>query len=295
MSELGVGSWQLGVENSHAERTRYVTLAYGGSPAVYRQSLMLLVSLAAHAPDPREFIVATDRPECFVWFGTRVDIEYLDQNRLDEWKGPQPFSMRQKLELLCAVWPQSGSIVLLDADVLARLPLDTFISELHGGGMFMHKREYILGRSRRAGNRRLWSTLRTLTSRIEVTPADAMWNSGVIALPASALALVKNALALYDEFACAGLRHFATEQLVESLVFSRAGTLHAAEPWFTHYWGNKDGYDAEIARRLSEAFIEGLSIKEAAERYRERPIHLPAEVRLTRTKKLKRWLAQAAE
>jgi hypothetical protein len=272
-----------------------VTLAYGGSPTVYRQSLMLLLSLAAHAPEPREFIVATDRPECFVWFGTRVDIEYLDQNRLDEWKGPQPFSMRQKLELLCASWPHSGSIVLLDADVLASVPLDTFVSQLHGGAIFMHKQEYVLSRSRRAGNRRLWSKLRTLKSRVEVTPTDAMWNSGVIGLPASALALVKDALALYDEFAGGGLRHFATEQLVESLIFSRAGTLHPAEPWFTHYWGNKDGYDAEIARRLSDAFVEGLSIKEAAERYRQHPIHLPVEVRLTRAKKLKRWLAHAAE
>jgi len=275
--------------------TRYVTLAYGGNADVYRQSVMLLVSLVAFAPEPYELVVATDRPEFYVWFGTRVDIQYIDASLLRAWQGPEPFSMRQKLMLLRTAWPESGAIALVDADVLARADLAAFADGLRTGSIFMHKREYILGRSRRAGNRRLWSTLRTLTSRIEVTPADAMWNSGVIALPASALALVKNALALYDEFACAGLRHFATEQLVESLVFSRAGTLHAAEPWFTHYWGNKDGYDAEIARRLSEAFIEGLSIKEAAERYRERPIHLPAEVRLTRTKKLKRWLAQAAE
>ena len=42
---------------------RYVTLAYGGAPGVYRQSLMLLVSLVAHAPEPYELLVATDRPE----------------------------------------------------------------------------------------------------------------------------------------------------------------------------------------------------------------------------------------
>ena len=55
---------------------RYVTLAYGDAPGVYRQSLMLLVSLVAHAPEPYELVVATDRPECYVWFGTRVEIEY---------------------------------------------------------------------------------------------------------------------------------------------------------------------------------------------------------------------------
>ena len=270
--------------------TRYVTSAYGGSPAVYRQSLMLLVSLLAHAPEPREIVVATDRPECFVWFGTRVDIEFLDRARLDEWRGPEPFSMRQKLELLRATWPGHGGIALLDADVLATHPLDPFVRQLHAGAMFMHKREYVLSRSRRAGNRRLWTSLRGLHSSVAVTAEDAMWNSGVIALPASALPLVERSLALYDEFGAAGIRHFATEQLVESLVFARAGRLRAADPWFAHYWGNKDGYDAEIARRLSEAFIDGLSVKEAAERYREGPIELPVEVRPTRGKKLRRWL-----
>ena len=58
--------------------TRYVTMAYGDAPAVYRQSLMMLVSLVAHAPEPREIVVVTDHPERFVWFGTRIEIEYLE-------------------------------------------------------------------------------------------------------------------------------------------------------------------------------------------------------------------------
>ena len=57
-----------------------------------------------------------------------------------------------------------------------------------------------------------------------------------------------------------------------------------------HYWGNKAGYDAEISRRLADAFIEGLSVKEAAARYRAQPIDLPAEVRPTRIEKIARWL-----
>ena len=72
----------------------------------------------------------------------------------------------------------------------------------------------------------------------------------------------------------AGVRHFATEQLVEGVVLGRTGRLRPAEEWFAHYWGNRSGYDAEIARRLADAFIEGLSVKEAAARYRERPIDL---------------------
>jgi hypothetical protein len=272
---------------------RYVTLAYGDAPGVYRQSLMLLVSLLAYAPEPYEILVATDRPECYVWFGTRVDIEYLDAARLDAWRGPSPFSMRQKLELLrAAAVAATGPVVLLDADVLARKPLDGFVAKLQGGALFMHKREYVLSESRRSGNRKLWASLQRVGSaagdggfRID----DAMWNSGVLALPLAERGLLDDALAMYDALGAAGVRHFATEQLVEGVVLGRTGRLQPAAEWFAHYWGNKPGYDTEIARRLADAFIEGMSVKEAAAAYRANPIQLPVEVRPTPVDKLAAW------
>ena len=283
---------------SSAPLVRYVTLAYGDAPGVYRQSLMLLLSLVAHAPEPYELVVATDRPECYVWFGTRVEIEYLDFARLSAWKGVSPFSMRQKLELARAATPtpESGlsmvppaATVLLDADVLAVKPLASFVDRLRAGALFMHKQEYVLSESRRAGNRKLWTSLRR-SREFKFSTGDAMWNSGVIAVPAVDRPLLDQAIDLYDRLGAEGLRHFATEQLVEGVIFGRTGRLRPAQEWFVHYWGNKPGYDAEIARRLADAFIEGLTVKEAAARYRELPIDLPAEVRRTRSEKLRRWL-----
>jgi hypothetical protein len=272
-------------------RVRYVTLAYGDAPGVYRQSLMLLVSLMAHAPDPFEVVVATDRPERYVWFGTRVEIEYVDRSLLEAWKGSDPFSMRQKIALLRAAWPDRGHIVLLDADVLARRNLTPFVAALVDGRLFMHKREYQFGRTRRVGNRRLWHSLRGRTfGTWTINPDDAMWNSGVIGVGAADRPLIDEALQLYDAMGIAGVRHFATEQLVEGVVLGRTGRLRSAEEWFAHYWGNRSAYDAEIARRLADAFIDGLSVKEAAARYRERPIDLPVEVRRTRSEKLRRWI-----
>jgi hypothetical protein len=279
---------------------RYVTLAYGDAPGVYRQSLMLLLSLVAHAPEPYELVVATDRPECYVWFGTRVEIEYLDFARLTAWKGPSPFSMRQKLELARAATAtvESGlsrvppsATVLLDADVLARKPLGLFVDRLHAGDLFMHKKEYVLSESRRAGNRKLWSALRG-SSEFRFRADDAMWNSGVLAVPAIDRPLLDQAIDLYDRLGSAGLRHFATEQLVEGVIFGRTGRLRPAQEWFVHYWGNKPGYDAEISRRIADAFIEGLTVKEAAARYRERPIDLPPERRPGKTEKLGRWISR---
>ena len=272
---------------------RYVTLAYGGNPDVYRQSVMLLVSLVAFAPEPYELVVATDRPEFYVWFGTRVDIQFLDESLLRAWRGPEPFSMRQKLMLLRAAWPETGAIALADADVLARADLAAFADGLRTGSVFMHRREYTLSQTRRPGHRRVWQALRA-TPLAGYTPSseDAMWNSGVVALPAADRPLLDEAIALYEDMGQRGFRHFAAEQLAESLVLARTGRLRAAEPWFAHYWGNRAGYDPEIARRLSQAFLEGLSVKEAAAAYAAAPIDLPVEVRATRAEKLRRWLGR---
>jgi hypothetical protein len=273
---------------------RYLTLAYGDAPAVYRQSLMLLVSLVAHAPEPYELVVATDRPERYVWFGTRVEIDYLDTARFEAWRGPRPFSMRQKLELIrAAAVSAAGPIVLLDADVLAVKPLDAFADRLRAGELFMHKEEYVLSRTRRPGHRKLWASLRAVPAAAgvgEFRDDDSMWNSGVLAIAPADRGLLDEALAMYDALGAAGPRHPATEQLVEGIVLGRTGRLKPAEEWFAHYWGNKPGYDAEIARRLADAFIEGLSVKEAAARYREEAIDLPVEVRQTPTDKLTAWL-----
>ena len=277
---------------------RYVTLAYGEAPGVYRQSLMLLLSLVAHAPEPYELVVATDRPECYVWFGTRVEIEFLDLARLQAWKGPRPFSMRQKLELARASTPTAESglsrtppsaTVLLDADVLALKPLAPFVAQLEAGKLFLHKKEFVLSENRRAGNRRLWNTLRKSRS-FKFADDDAMWNSGVMGVPTADRGLLDEAIDLYDRLGEEGLTHFATEQLVEGVIFGRTGRLQPAAQWFAHYWGNKPGYDAEIARRLADAFIEGMSVKDAAAMYRERPIDLPLEVRRSRTEKIATWL-----
>jgi hypothetical protein len=276
---------------------RYVTLAYGDAPGVYRQSLMLLLSLVAHAPEPYALVVATDRPDCYVWFGTRVEIEYLDAARLDAWRGPQPFSMRQKLELArlsARGGAEGGAIVLFDADVLALKPLNGFVERLHRGGLFMHRQEYVLSRSRRRENRKLWASLRSLSAEAAgdggFLDTDSMWNSSVLAVPTNDRALLDSALELYDALGAAGVRHVAAEQLVEGIVLGRTGRLRPAEEWFAHYRGHQPAYDAEIARRLADAFIEGMSVKEAAEKYRESPIDLPVEVRRTRRQKLAQWI-----
>jgi hypothetical protein len=269
---------------------RYAVLAYGSQDSIHRQASMLVLSLLAHAPQPREIVVITDRPDRYAWFADVLRIRVLVPGELQTWRGEHQFSMRQKILAARQVIPRDGALTLLDADTLAIANLQPLVDALAAGSLFMHKREFDLAASPRAGNRKLWTQLEGKTfDRWQFRAGDAMWNSGVLALPSASAGLLDDALALYDAMAAAGIRHFATEQLVVGLVFSRTGRLRSAEQWFTHYWGNKQSFDAEIARRLDDAHRRHLTPAAAADALRASPIDLPSESRPGRVEKLRRW------
>ncbi len=274
---------------------RYVTLAYGEADSVYRQASMLLLSLLAHAPHPRELMIVTDQPERFAWFHAVARSEQVTHEELSAWRGRDGFSMRQKLEVARLSAPEEGALVMLDADTLAIRDLSPMVEALGSGALFLHKREFELGHSRRRGNLALWKEISTRTfAGWYFRPGDAMWNSGVIAIPAVQASLLDQALLLYDAIADAGIRHFATEQLVLGQVLGRTQRLREALTWFTHYWGNKTSFDREIARRLDDAHASGLTPDAAAAALRANPIRLPAELRPGRLTKLWRWLTRAS-
>ena len=273
--------------------TRYLTLAYGDSADVYSQSAMLLISLLAHAPAPSSWswlpIGRSGSP------GSAAPCGWSRSTAASS----RPGAGRRRSRCASSskrsgrTGPGAGAIVLLDADVLAREPLDSFEAALSAGEVFMHKQEYEFGRSKRRGNRALWNELRGRSfAGWEVQSGDAMWNSGVLAAPAADRGLFDQVLQFYDAIAAAGGRHFATEQLVEGVVLGRTGRLRPAARWFTHYWGNKAAHTAAIDARLAAARSEGLSVEECAARYRQDPIDLPDEVRLTAREKVARWLAR---
>ena len=71
---------------------------------------------------------------------------------------------------------------------------------------------------------KLWASLRARDFKED----DAMWNSGVLGIGSADRSLLDDALVLYDKLGAAGLRHFATEQLVEGVVLGRTGRVNAA-------------------------------------------------------------------
>ena len=269
-------------------RTRYVALVYGDDELPFRQAWLLFVSLAAYADPLSDFVALTDHPERFEWFRGAVKTERLSADQLRAWRRGDG-GWRHKLEAERAMIPPAGALVLLDSDVVAVQPLDPFADELREGAVFLHKPEYVIGESRRRGNRKMWEALRDRSfDGWRVLPTDAMWNAGVVALRNDDARLVDEAVAMHDAIAAAGAAHPFWEQLTTSVVFGRTKRLKPAAPYFAHYWGNKLGWDVEIRERMARA--RDWTVAQAAGDYRQHPINLPLEVRLTPVQKVARWL-----
>ena len=272
--------------------TRYVALVYGEEPAVFRQAWQLFVSLAAYADPASELVALTDHPERFEWFHGAVRTEGLTADRLRDWRGGSS-GWRHKLEAERALMPADGALVLLDSDIVAVQPLQPFVDGLKSGALFLHKPEYVIGESRRRGNRKMWESLRGRSfGGWRVLPTDAMWNAGFVALRTDDTFLIDDALVMHDAVAAAGAGHLFLEQLVTSVVFGRTQRLRPASPYFAHYWGNKPGWDEEVRQRMARA--KDWTLEQAAEDYRQHPINLPLEVRPTRLQKLSRWFRRRA-
>ena len=274
-------------------KTRYVVLAYGEDELPFRQAWLLFVSLAAYADPLSEFVALTDHPERFRWFRGAVKADSLPADQLRAWRRGDS-GWRHKLEAERAMIPPGdGALVLLDSDIVAVQALGPFADELHGGAVYLHKPEYVIGASRRRGNRRMWEALRDRSfGAWRVLPTDVMWNAGVVALRSEDAFLVADALVMHDAIATAGADHPFLEQLATSVVFGRTQRVKPAAPYFVHYWGNKEGWDVEIRRRMARA--RDWTLSQAAEDYRQHPINLPLEVRPTRLQKMRRWFRRRA-
>ena len=261
-------------------KVRYLTLACGGDDAVHSQAAMVMLSLMAYAPEPRELVVVTDRPECYEWLQWDVRVQPVSAAQLAEWRGKDPHTMRQKLEVARAMMPSAGALVMLDPHTIVRGDLSEMVERLGKGSMFLLRREFQLGYSRRRANMALWKEISTRTfAGWYFRPGDAMWNSAIIGVPVTEAALIDEAIRLYDAINDAGIRKPAVEQLVLGQVLGRSRRLGSAFPWVRYYWQNRKAFDAEIANRLREAHASNLRPSHMALALRRNPIDLPSEVR----------------
>ena len=200
--------------------------------------------------------------------------------------------MRQKLEVARALVPAKGALVLLDADTLVHRDLTPMVDALAQGALFLHKREFELGYSRRRGNMALWKEISQRTLRRLVFPPGRC----DVEFRRDRAAGVRGAAARPGRPALRCRRRGRDPPLRHRAARSRPGTRpHSAsargDAVVDALLGQQEGvrHGDRQAPGRSDASA-GLGPAAAAEVLRRNPINLPAEVRPGRLAKIKRWI-----
>jgi hypothetical protein len=274
------------------EKLRFGLLAYGSAPHLHREAAVALLTVSALGPPGADLVVFTDQPGMYRWFGNDIVIDALGAATLSEWRGPTNDRFRPKMEAVRRLAAAGDAdVVMIDADTMAREPLAPLAEHLAAGGLVLHKREYLVSRTTRRGDRRLKDEiLGRRWGGVAAGDDTWMWNGGVVGSSKRHCGVFDAALLAFDEMRAVS-SHFALEQLAYSIVFPAYGPVLEADRWFAHYWANRRGFDRAVEQFLSGVLLEQLDARAAAERLRAEPIVVRLDGRVPWwTKRLRRLL-----
>ena len=212
------------------------------------QAVVSLVSLLLVYGGKRpEFgvIVLTDMPDKFVEFERclNLDARKVEQDEMLSLRGPQGFVLRPKIALIERVHSElQGNLLFIDTDTIVRRKLDGMFRRIQEGFCYLHTKEWPL-RSGRKSNPELCPRDLDFTlesgMKIQITGETEMWNSGVVGIPASAGALLRDALELCDRF-YEVFPGWHVEQFSLSIILQATGRLRGCRQEIFHYWHNKE-------------------------------------------------------
>jgi hypothetical protein len=222
----------------------YIALGeYYANQAVVSLASLLLVYGRARP----EFgvVVITDMPEKFVDFSEvfSLEVRKMDFAEMIALRGSHGFVLRPKIALIERVHSElQGNLLFIDTDTIVRRKLDGMFRGIQEGFCYLHTKEWPL-RSGRKSNpelcpRDLNFTLSSGT-RIQINGETEMWNSGVVGIPATAGALLRDALELCDRY-YEVFPGWHVEQFSLSIMLQATNKLRGCRREVFHYWHNKE-------------------------------------------------------
>jgi hypothetical protein len=245
---------------------RIVYLAAGSGDDLHTQAHYAVLSALAWAPEAAVHVF-TDQPQRYANIAQHVRLEPLPPAPPDA----DPFRLKLEVVRHAAERFPEDVILFCDVDTFFLRDAQPLLARLRHGDHLLHRMEYELERQPTAQMRRF---RRALQRAGVVCDGAAMWNSGMIGLPAGSAGLVEQALQTLAQLAPQTPKKYLAEQFAISLALQRTASLAPAEAFVFHYWYQKQDYTRAIRSRLS--VWSGFSIEEAADALRRLPLALPA-------------------
>lgn len=237
----------------------------------YQASFAILTFLKD--PTIERVIVLTDRPEFYAFLGEKVEMMPIDNATLQQWQGEHQFFWRVKIKALEAVqqrYPQQN-LLYVDSDTFLATDLSIFAQKLNSGQTFMHTKETVLADNCNNTLRKMYRTLNGKSfANIEINGQSAMWNAGVIGLPAEkAQACIELALQLCDEICATDCPRKLVEQFAFSLALNHIQPLQPCDQIIGHYWGNKSEWNQIIANFFVQAQLKQLNLDDCVQQLKD--------------------------
>jgi pimeloyl-ACP methyl ester carboxylesterase len=162
------------------------------------------------------------------------------------------------------------ALMYIDCDTFAVRDLKPLFEGATQGLAYMQKNEgmpYLT----HGPSKRLWDDVKGKTyCGIVIDEHSEMWNSGLIAAPVSVMEKVCGlTLRLCDEMLAQGIKSFNVEQFCFALALRHeCQQIHTAEPFFCHYWGNKEGWNQVQTEFFVRSYMEQLTVEQEVQLFK---------------------------
>lgn len=257
-------------------------LVFGNSLSNYCQAFFSILTFLHQKEENDIIVIVTDMPERFISIKDIVDIIVVNEETLNDWKGEYEFFWRIKIKALQLVSEKfkNRHIFYLDSDTFLFGDLTELKKCLDENNNLMHTNEGKLSELSSKTEKRMWNQVKNKNYiGIEVNSNICMWNAGVIGIAKNNLFQLNQILEVCD-LLC---RYNVTKRLIEqfsfSIVLNNNLKLLPAEFAIGHYWGNKDVWDNEIYKFISDCNLNCLSLSQQIDKaalldFRKFPIRI---------------------
>lgn len=230
-----------------------VYLAYGPPRLVLNGVFSALTFERAARDLEREwrFAIYTDQPHLFRRYG--IDRDLIPLSALRDENAVTAYLHRSKMAAVNhAATVYEGDLFYLDADTYLMSSPAPHLNALSPQSSIMHKAEYVVDETTRP---HLYQAIKSPERRAEAirlaagAPEIVMWNAGTLGIAEANKHLIPEVLDVADELYGVYRYHLA-EQLAWALVFSRVGSVIAADDLIYHYWFGQEEITHRVARFL---------------------------------------------
>jgi hypothetical protein len=213
--------------------------------------------------------VITDNPDFYNDFKNYINVIYVNENLLNEWKGNYNYFFRIKIkavEMICNLY-KNEPVVYLDADTFLYGNIEPLRKIILQDTALMHQNEGKISAIEGKTVRKLWAKVKNnIYSGLTIDSSQSMWNSGVIGIPNKYSSKECSlALAICDEMFRQGIKAWMIEQFAFAIALDKIYGLKPADNIIAHYWSNKNEWNKLIEHFFISAQFKDITVEHMVE------------------------------